>query len=356
MTYFALFYLENYYYLPHFEPIIEELKNRDISYSIVIPENKSRDSVDQYNTKIIYCKDKGYNFLSYSDSSLECIYLFFGNSFQNLNINYQRTVSVFHGCWGGKKVYLKESLTNFDIRFVESTFIKNNIGKIYPHYLNNMVTVGYTKLDQVTKIENIQKIEYLKKFKLDPNKKTILYAPTFYPSSILKIHDNFPEEMKDFNIIVKPHFFIYIRDKYKQELDKIKKWNKYSNVYFANFNETSLAPFMHTADILISDLSGAIYEFAALNKPVIINRFVYTRWYYKVLKYKLKSRLDVDNFHLWEVGDNAFNYKEMIKYTKENLCNPVKKEKIRNELVNLVVGDLDNKASKRIIDYLIDKR
>ena len=44
---------------------------------------------------------------------------------------------------------------------------------------------------------------------IDPTKKTILFAPTFYPSSIEKFGIHFGELTKNFNVILKPHMWTF---------------------------------------------------------------------------------------------------------------------------------------------------
>lgn len=351
-SYFALFFLENNYFLPHFVSVMNELRTNELSFAIVIPEEKSRNLEEQNITTIEFCKEQAIEYFIVPQDILYCEFLVFGNAIQETKITYKKTVSIFHGCWGGKNIYLRDELTAVDIRFVETEFIRENILRSHPDKKDNTVVVGYSKLDfLLEKYERIitkSKIKY----KLDPEKKTILYAPTFYPSSIRELPVKLPELLSDYNIIIKPHFYIYMRKKYAKELQLIQQWNKFDNVYFADLSENSLIPFMHVADILVSDFSAAIYEFAALDKPVIINRFLKKRWFYKLVPYKLNKRLDLINFDLWNVGDNACNYKQMINLLKENLDNSNKNINQRQDLVKKVVGDIDGKVGYRIVKHL----
>lgn len=351
-SYFVLFYLENNYFLPHFISVMDELKANGLSYAIVIPEEKSRNLKEQNKNTIAFCLEKGIECLSLPQEGLCCEFLLFGNAIQTTNITYKKTVSIFHGCWGGKNVYLRNELTAFDIRFVETEFIRENILQAHPNKKDNTVVVGYSKLDSMLQTNESIINESSIKYGLDPHKKTILYAPTFYPSSIRKIAADLPKILSNYNIIVKPHFYIYMRKKYSKELQLIQKWNKYKNVYFADLSENSLIPFMQVADILVSDFSAAIYEFAAMGKPVVVNRFVKSRWYYKLMPNKLNKRLDLINFDLWNVGDNAYNYKQMVNLLEENLVNSNKNINQRQDLVKKVVGDVDGKVAYRIVEHL----
>lgn len=351
-SYFALFYLENNYYLPHFISVMDEMKSNSLSFAVVIPEEKSRNIQEQNKTTIAFCKQYSIEYYLLPKNDLVCEFLIYGNELITTNIECKQTISIFHGCWGGKNVYLGDTHTEFDIRFVETEFIRENILRAHPDKKDNTVVVGYSKLDSLLQRDEQSIEESTKKYNLDPKKKTILYAPTFYPSSIRKIPANFPEILNEYNIIVKPHFYIYMRKKYVKEFELIQNWNKYDNVYFADLSENSLIPFMHVADILVSDFSAAIYEFAAMGKPVVVNRFVKSRWYYKLMPNKLNKRLDLVNFNLWNVGDNAYDHKQMVKLLRENLENPDKMLDQRKKLVKEVVGDVDGKVAYRIVKHL----
>ena len=78
---------------------------------------------------------------------------------------------------------------------------------------NNFVDVGFCKLDPIINGDicgfNLESLN------LDSDKKTILYAPTFYPSSLEKFPKNFPEDFQEFNIIIKPHYFSLSKEKYR---------------------------------------------------------------------------------------------------------------------------------------------
>ena len=104
--------------------------------------------------------------------------------------------------------------------------------------------------------------------------------------------DDFPAEFKDCNIIVKPHYLTYERNKYKKQLQKFKKWEEYSNCKVMPLSEYNLVPFLAIADVMISDESSAMFEFAGLNKPVISNRYFKLRWSYYLMPWKLNKRID----------------------------------------------------------------
>lgn len=163
---------------------------------------------------------------------------------------------------------------------------------------------------------------------------------------------SFPEDFKDCNIIIKAHYLSLHRKRYKKQQAMFKKWEKYENCSICEASEYSLVPFLNLCDIMISDESSAIFEFTALNKPVILNRFLKLRWSYHLFPHKLLKRLDA-NIHIYrKIGDNAQSYTEMCLMLRENIKNPHKYQKIRKEFSHDICGILDGKTSERILTLL----
>ena len=167
-----------------------------------------------------------------------------------------------------------------------------------------IAVTGMPKLDNCFN-NTLNKKDLLQKFNLNPNKKTVLLAPTFNEEfsllTYLKIHDIktiFPE---DVNLIVKLHGisddeiinqFTMMRDgtteleialsppgskskkKTKGKVQEQHSAKEYEikkrgrDIYVAENFDTDEIFFV--SDMLISDVSSVIYEFLSLNKPVIL--------------------------------------------------------------------------------------
>lgn len=338
--------------MPHYEPLIEEIIKRGLDYVVIVSSNLKRDEIDQCEQSVRYCQEKKLNYC-FVDTCPALHFLIFANSPQPLPVSYEKTALVMHGTWGGKAVYLASRLNDVDIRFIDGQFYEDILGEYYPDKKSRLFISGYSKLDAYFSYKPQDREELLKICKLDVNKKTILFAPTFYPSSTLRIKSDFPAQFKDYNIIIKPHSNVFLRRKYRPALRRIRKWEKYSNVYVSGFAETNILPFMYASDLMLSDISSAVYEFAGLKKPVIVNTFLHYRWYHRLLKNKIEKRLDKAHFYLWEVGTVVNNYKEMLAACHENLIHPDLHKEKRDEWVKYVLGDVDGMVSVRIIDKLV---
>ena len=116
-----------------------------------------------------------------------------------------------HGTWGGKTVNYAPDLNDVDLRFLDGKFMEDRLLELFPEKKSIYYISGYSKLDNYFQLTEEDRIKFLQSCHLDINKKTILYAPTFYPSSILKMGKKFPEDFAEYNIILKPHSHLFLR-------------------------------------------------------------------------------------------------------------------------------------------------
>tara|TARA_A100000164_G_C21772257_1_gene706847 strand:- start:320 stop:994 length:675 start_codon:yes stop_codon:yes gene_type:complete len=220
---------------------------------------------------------------------------------------------------------------------------------MYPE--DNFKDVGFCKMDPIINGEE-KGVDFLN-LGLDRNKKTILYAPTFYPSSIERFTKNFPTDLENFNIIIKPHFFSMSKQKYQKQRDLLEHWGSFKNVYLAKVDDYSLLPFLESADLMISDASSAIIEFAALNKPVLWCTFLQLRWNYRgIFSYRFKDRMDQDYDDYGQIAKPANSYNEMISKAKNLLDSNFISSSNAKKYLEKLAGILDGNASKRIVTFL----
>ena len=164
--------------------------------------------------------------------------------------------------------------------------------------------------------------------------------------------DNFPDEFKNCNVLVKPHYLSYERKRYKNHLKKFKIWEGYDNCTVLPLDEYNLVPFLAIADVMISDESSAMFEFASLNKPVVSNQYFKLRWSYYLMPWKLTKRIDQSKAKYRRILETANSYKETLKHCKEALENPTKLEAKRLEFAKEICGEIDGLVSERIYDVV----
>lgn len=345
------FHIEHIYYLPQFLPIIKELRRRNCLCTCLFNSSISIDIIKQTTSSLSLT----YEIYELEYHALE-IYLsnkpdwiVFGNHFKHTeNLpDATKTAMLYHGI-GIKECYYDAELSEMDVRFVEGPYRADEILKRSPKA--NIVTTGFAKLDPVFNSNSPVKLPE----KLNHNKKTLLYAPTFYPSTIENIPACWPAEFSDFNIIIKPHEFSLTNKKYEKQRIRIKEWAEFDNVYIASAEEFSLLPFMQCADVLISEASSALFEFAALDKPVVWCDFIKLRWSYKGLfHYRHKNRMDSEIMKYSHIAAHAKSYKHLLTVVKEELQKPKGHGSIRKKITEKLLGNTDGRASIRIVNHLL---
>ncbi|BAX78588.1 CDP-glycerol glycerophosphotransferase family protein [Labilibaculum antarcticum] len=353
--YFAVFYTEQIYFLPQFLPVAKEMKRRGLPYLIVLKGTTSRDMFDQNERIIKICEDKNLSFQlginGLDNASIEYL-ICGGDEHPDVNIPYKKSVLIVHGI-GTKRSAFAEEKNKFDIRFIEGDFRLRKLKELYPDAKTILENVGFSKLDDVLAMSNEEVDKMYETYGFDRCKKTLLYAPTFYPSSLERMPNNFPEQFKDYNLIIKPHFFSYIRKKYKRQRRKLDIWAKYKNVYVAGFDDFNIVPFYALADLLISDESSVVFEFAALDKPVILNRFLKLRLTYRLFgQRKLRKRMEPAMDQFRDLGENIWHYKDLKKGVEKELASPENFKQRRAECTHEIIGLVDGKVSVRMVDVL----
>jgi CDP-glycerol glycerophosphotransferase (TagB/SpsB family) len=275
-------------------------------------------------------------------------WIIFGNAFAQSEALNKKTAMMQHGI-GPKQCYYDVSNAGMTVRFVEGEHRKNRLEALYPN--GNFVDSGYAKLDPLFD-QSVEKIQ-LSSLGLDPKKPTLLYAPTFYPSSIECMSDGFADDFSAYNIIIKPHFFSLTKSRYKKQRVKLARWKQSKNVFVADTNQFDLTPFLAVSDIMLSDASSAIFEFAALDKPVIWCDFYKLRWSYRgIFSFRLKERLDDDIHYFNEICHPARHYNQIAAKIEQAAQENHAFKENRAALIRQLAGRTDGLSTSRIVDYL----
>ena len=341
------------YYLPQYLPVARELGKRGCDIEFVFYHSAH----DQIIEGIIATEKLRANWVNSASESAQLYFdkkadwVVFANGYHHLDKvhSVSKSVQLGHGI-GPKSSYYKKSDTPTTVRFVEGAYRTQRFNEMYPS--DTFVDVGFAKLDPIINNEGVG--FDLTSLGLDPNKPTIAYAPTFYPSSLERFPKDWPATFADYNILIKPHYFSVSKPKYKKHLKRLNHWAKYDNVYLAKVSDYCLTPFLSSADILISDASSALFEFAALNKPVIWCDFLKLRWGYRgVFSYRFKRRMDEDYGEYTNIAAHATSYKAVKNLVDSHVSQPEQLEHMRLALSEKLAGKLDGQASSRIADYLL---
>lgn len=343
---------QNLYYLPQYLPVAAELRSRGHHCEFIVYKDKNDEEQFRETLKtldnVTWVDNKSAAYEYYL--STKPSWIFFGNTFPQLdNIHkHSNTAQLGHGI-GPKPSYYHKSSTPMTVRFMEGESRLKKIQDLYPD--DNFIQVGFSKLDPL--FPSNKETNFTYPGSLEPEKKTILYAPTFNPSSIEKFPDNWPADFPDYNIIIKAHSISLTRPRYKKQQRKFNLWAKYKNVYLAKDTDFSLVPFMAISDILLSEASSTLFEFAALDKPVIVCDFYQLKWTYRgILKFRFDKRFKKDNVLYENIGKHVDSYKKLLLSIPQQLDNTDEYRTQRKQYTHDHVGPIDGKASSRIVDYI----
>ncbi|NHZ86803.1 MAG: CDP-glycerol glycerophosphotransferase [Planctomycetia bacterium] len=182
---------------------------------------------------------------------------------------------VYHGLTFTKTVTYRElekHKPNRYIIFAESDYAVEQLDRSGSLHNSEVYKIGYPKLDPLYQIGLFNKDDILKSLGLDVEKQTILYAPTYKPTSVYELKDAIFETTKNYNLIIKLHHYAWKGKYARHSQHKIfeKRIKKYDHAVIIPFESYSILPYLFIADTLVSEASGAITEFLATGKIGVI--------------------------------------------------------------------------------------
>ena len=204
-----------------------------------------------------------------------------------------------------------------------------------------IIRLGIPSTDYIVNNKGVKNNELFKKFNIPKDKKVILYAPTYRPDLLGKENINIRIEslkkLTDYVVLVRLHPLL--NSKINKEL--------FDNSNFINVcGEEDIVNLYLITDILISDYSASIYEFALTGKKIVLYPYDYDE--YKkypgfCIDYKktLPGPICYDENKLY---DTILNIEKIYPKYKEKWNDFNKKYNYMN----------DGEATKRFAQYLIN--
>ena len=206
--------------------------------------------------------------------------------------------------------------------------------------------VGLTYLDELKK--KLDKLEVKKGEKF-----TVLLAPTWGENALLKRYGTkLVDELvkkQDWDIILRPHPQSYIVE--KDMLEKLKE--KYSNNKNLSWDkEPDNIISMSKADVLITDFSGIIYDWAFLfNKPFLYSNQGFNK--------DITDAGDLD-MPVWDFEIVKKMGEELTKDSIKDITSIIEKLNKKDSKAIQEISDIvwENKgnAAKSVVDYLLKKQ
>ena len=277
---------------------------------------------------------------------------FFPLAFMNFNAK-NIIVQLWHAPGASKKFggsvdiksrdILRKISEKTDYLIVTSKNIIGYYGEAFQISKTKIKPLGLPRMDYYFENHDLDKLkaDFCRRYGVSPDKKIILYAPTFrdeekYNNVFDYLELNrFNEELGD-EYVLALRLHPKIRNFYR---DDISSEGKYVDVS----SWESEQELMLISDILITDYSSIMIEYSALNKPTVF--FTY----------------DLDEYLANERGfyyDFKTTVPGPIVYTSDDLIDIIKNNKFdRSKISDFVKSqfdEIDGHSSERIVDYLLN--
>lgn len=348
------------YFLTQYLPVHRVLASRGVECAFALYENRptqlaaARRAVERLGLPARWFTTKEDGLAWYRAEPPD--WVVFGNGYAYVRELDARTRSaqLYHGIGTKTDVY-SPTLMEMDVRFVEGPHYARRLRAMYPEA--HMVEVGYAKVDPFSYPEGERPRLDLAALGLDPAKKTILYAPTHMPSSFPKMADSFPADFADFNVLVKPHSLSFFGGKRRSHRRLMELWAKAPNVHVASYDDFDPLPYMTVADVLLSDESSVLFEYALLDRPIVWCDFLWIHWTRRgPLAYRLERRLDAAMKPFRSMAVHAPRYRDLRRLVEEELAAPERFRAARAHGVAELIGFTAGRARERIADHLLGAR
>lgn len=342
------------YHKAAFDPIIDLLLNDDkfdVWFSLDMEKIKYFIFEFPYRNKIITEWEKlGYRFTK-ETKGFDIVIA--GDTLRNAS-DYGKTILVFlnHGTGIKNILYrnLARSQGNKYQIFVEGQHRVDSLLNC-PHLGTSEVhLIGLPKLDYYFQ-DKYKREEILKRWGLNPDKKTLLFAPTYKPTCLYDIKDDIFEQTKDYNLIIKLHPYSWM-GKYaphKQHRIYEKRVKSYPHSVLLPFSEYNIVPYYAAADVVLSEASSTVFDFLALSKFGIIFDLPCD----SLVHSDGQPLLEIDNREFLKNAFPHINSGKLIKQALEIALNPTDEMKSAAEHYrDRYFYQLDGNASKSFIDRI----
>ncbi len=197
--------------------------------------------------------------------------------------------------------------------------------------VRQLAVIGYPKTDKLF-ADCWDKEELLRKYRCSPGKRTILFAPTWAKfSSAPKLKTAIGKLAQSFNVLVKLHD--------NSSLEWRQDYQNIPGVIYCE--EADATSYLYVADLLISDFSSIIFEFAQLYRPIVV---------FGISKDELSANAPDPAW--WDVAvmvDNA----EMVESTVTKLLDGTwQPNESYRRIVNSIFAYRDGRCGKRAAEIM----
>ena len=246
----VLFYVSKLYSLPVIIPLAAEASSRNLDFALFVSSKVERNLPASLSEEKIF-RELG-DAIDYAPDFVLCPGNFVDFRLPGIK------VELFHGI-GIEKLSHYRIRHFFDIYLTSGPVVTERFREIQKkHRYFRVIETGWPKIDHILAFDTAGLKE---RYNVSHDKKVILYAPT-HSSSMESAEDLIPVidrvKLPDEVWFCKPHEFMS-----KELLNELRTRQ------VIVIDDYDITPYLHLADVMISDTSSVIYEFMILDKPVI---------------------------------------------------------------------------------------
>ena len=251
-----LFYIAKIYSIPIIRPLAAYLSEQGGEYRFYVSDAVYENKPREWNNELVLRKRKQAK--DFNPDFVLC-----PGNFVDFRIPGIK-VQLFHGLGVEKDVHYKIRHF-FDIYCTSGPYVTERFKRLQQeHGYFSIIESGWPKVDYIL---NFPAQNVLEKYGLPVDKKIVLYAPTFSKEheSATNLLNTIPELMSN------DEFWLF---KFHELMDRevVKRFEALSGKNSRLIINEEITPYLHAADVMISDTSSVVYEFMLLDKPVITFR------------------------------------------------------------------------------------
>jgi len=357
-----LFYIEQEYYWSSLEPVYNEF-SKDDKYDLYIKAGKNQKRILKIFLKSQArkigrrFKDDGYN-IAETTGNFDAVFCGaqvknperFGNALL-CNLDHGPGIKTLR-----YRHLLKQKKTKY-VCFIEGMYRQEKFKKYGLDKIHDIYITGLPKLDKFFN-GYYNKEKLMDKFSFPNDKKIVLYAPSYKPTSIFMIGDQIISLTDKYRIVVKLHPYSW-KGKYaphSQHRFFERKMTKYPDLHLIGPEEHNILPYMFIADTMISDGSSVINEFLALERcGIIVNLPDEVQTYRdgaSMLENKTSEWLNNSFIH-YNPGDDLRQLVEQSLHPSKERTKHIKRDK------EYIFSYTDGRSAyrvKKIVEQRLDKK
>ncbi len=207
-----------------------------------------------------------------------------------------------------------------------------------------VVATGFPKLDKLFDPNGPSREQLLKRYKIDPSKRVVLYAPTFNMSlSSIPILWMRVAELADEDTVLLIKLHSSSLPEFKDSYRELAETHK--NVIYSD--DPDITNLLRVADVMVTDVSSVMMEFMALDKPVVLfdnpNQYTYRHYDPRDIEYAWR-----------DVGIRASTLDEVKDAVARSFANPGEFHAKRKEYGELILADRQGGASANVVTAIRD--